>query len=177
MTTDGDLFLGIGVDIAPHGVEYFSGPTTSLFVQGAIAERQTLEGRWGTEWGDYGFFTFHYQQDLYERATPLEDLAGTWPSSTTYFGSPTDGEWVIKTDGSFSGSDERSCVQSGRFSLIDGRYSVVAVDLAVTGCDLAGTYKGLAHREDLVDWWEKSIILSVDDGNRALTYLLVVERP
>ena len=33
---DGDTFYGIGVDFAASGVEYFSGPTTGLFVQGSV---------------------------------------------------------------------------------------------------------------------------------------------
>lgn len=45
LQTTRDLFRGGGIDFAPAGVEYFSGPTTHLFVEGLVAERQSLVGR------------------------------------------------------------------------------------------------------------------------------------
>jgi len=177
LQTSGDLFRGGGIDFAPPGVEYFSGPTTNLFVEGRIDERQVLEGRWGTEWGHYGYFTFYYDQQAYERPTSLADLAGVWPSYATHSGSPIEGVWTIEPDGRFNGQDALGCLQSGQFSLIDDRYSIVSVQLTILGCELAGSFSGLARREDLVDWWEHGINMSVDDGARAFRILLAVGRP
>ena len=177
LQTAGDLFMGVGIDFAPAGVEYFSGPTTNLFVEGLIAERQKLEGRWGTEWGHYGYFTFDYVQPSYERPTPLADLAGVWLSSATVMGMPVAGAWTIESDGRLNGQDERGCLYSGQFSLIDDRYSIVSAQVTVTACGFAGSYSGLAQREDLVDWWEKAITVSIDDGARALRVGLAIERP
>lgn len=175
MKTDGNTFYGSGVDFVPHGGAYFSGSTTGMFVSGLIAERRESQGRWGTEWADYGFFRFDYMSNSYERPTPLEDLAGTWQSHVEYFGSPVEGEWQVLPDGSFSGNDTRGCQQRGLFSLIDDRYSLVAVDYVVSGCDLAGTYEGLAHRQDHVDSGARNITLYVDDGERAWTYSLLLK--
>ncbi len=165
------------LEFAPAGVEYFSGPTTNLFVEGLIAERQSIEGRWGTEWGSYGYFTLEYVQQSYERATPLAELAGAWPSYMNYLGKPVEGVWTIEADGQFSGQDEMGCLQTGQFSIIDERYSIVAVQLTLMGCELVGSYSGLAQLEDLVDWWDKGITVSVNDGARALRILLAIERP
>lgn len=177
LQTDGDVLTGHGVDFAPVGTEYFSGPTTSLFIAGRIAERDALVARWGTEWGAYGYFDFTYVPGSYERATPLADLAGVWPLAANYAGSPVEGVWTIEPDGRFSGQDDQGCLQEGQFSLIDEAYSLVAVRLTVTACALAGSYSGLAQREDLVDWWEKAIMVSVDDGSRVLRIGLAIERP
>lgn len=172
--TTRDLFRGSGVDFAAAGVEYFSGPTTKLFVEGLVAERQSLTGRWGTEWGFYGYFSFDYAQQSYERPTSLADLAGVWPSYATLSGAPVEGSWTIEADGRFNGQDERGCLQSGQFSLIDDRYSIVSVQLTVMGCELAGSYNGLAQLEDLVDWWDTAVTVSVDDGAQALRILLII---
>ena len=171
--TTRDLFRGWGLDFAAAGVEYFSGPTTSLFVEGLVAERQSLNGRWGTEWGFYGYFTFDYVQQTYERPTALADLAGTWSSYATLSGAPVEGSWTVEADGRFDGQDGRGCLQSGQFSLIDDRYSIVSVQLTVMACDFAGSYSGLAQLEDLVDGWDTSIMVSVDNGARALRILLL----
>jgi len=177
LATSGDSFNGSGLDFAPPGTEYFSGPSTEMFVTGRIAERQTFAGRWGTEWGGYGVFHFDYDREAHERATSLADLEGVWPSYATHLGSPVAGVWTVEADGRFSGQDELGCLQTGQFSLIEERYNIVSVELAVSGCALAGTYSGLARRDILVDWWEKGITVSVDDGSRALRILLAVEGP
>ena len=173
LQTTRDLFRGWGIDFAPAGVEYFSGPTTNLFVEGLVAERQSLTGRWGTDWGFYGYFTFDYVQQAYERPTSLADLAGVRSSYATLSGAPVEGSWTIEADGRFNGQDNRGCLQSGQFSLIDDRYSIVSVQLTVMACELAGSYGGLAQLEDLVDWWDTAITVSVDDGARALRILLL----
>ena len=175
--TTGNLVDGHGIDYARQGMEYFSGPFTGLFVQGSLLERQKLESRWGTEWGGYGYFDFDYRQQTYERPTPLADLAGAWSQGYVNFGNPVGGVWTVETDGSFTGQDEVGCLYSGQFSLIDERFSIVAVDVAVSACASAGTYAGLAYLEDLVDWYEKTITVSVDNGIQALHIGLSIERP
>lgn len=171
--TDGNLVNGHGVDYAVRGVEYFSGPSTGLFVQGSLVERESFEGRWGTEWGGYGYFDFGYRQQAYERATTLADLAGVWPMYSNH-SHPEEGVWTVEADGRFNGQDGAGCLYSGQFSLIDERFSIVMADVAVTGCESEGTYAGLAFVEDLVDWWEKGITVSVDNGKQALQILLVI---
>ena len=171
LQTDGDTFYGNGVDFAASGIEYFSGPTTALFVQGSVLERNVLEGRWGTEWGFYGYFSFIYGQETYEKPISLDLLAGVWPS---YYGESIEGVWTIEADGRFNGQDQSGCLQSGHLALIDDRFSMLEVELTVTGCELAGSYTGLAYREELVDWWDETITLSVDDGQQALRILLLL---
>ena len=173
LQTTRDLFRGSGIDFAPAGTEYFSGPTTYLFVEGLVAERQSLTGRWGTEWGSYGYFTLDYVQQIYERPTPLADLAGVWSSYATLSQAPVEGSWTIEADGRFSGQDTLGCLASGQFSLIDDRYSIVSVQLTVMACEFAGSYSGFAQLEDLVDWRDTAITVSVDNGNRALRILLL----
>jgi hypothetical protein len=175
--TGGNLVDGHGIDYARDGFEYFSGPTTGLFVQGTVVERQKLQGRWGTEWGGYGYFDLDYLQEAYERPTPLADLAGAWPLYSNHTGIPVEGVWTVEADGRFDGQDGAGCLYSGQFSLIDERFSIVAVDISLSGCSRAGTYTGLAYREDLVDWYEKGIVISVDNGKQALHLSLAIERP
>lgn len=170
LQTDGDTFRGDGRDFAPAGVEYFSGPTTHLFLDGSVQERSLLVGRWGTEWGDYGYFTFNYQQEWYETRVTLDDLAGVWP---TYYGESIEGTWTVEPDGRFNGQDRDGCLHSGEFSVIDERYSIVSIELAITGCSLAGSWSGLANRTKPADWWEWSIDVSVDDGTYPFRILLL----
>jgi len=177
LQTSGNRFTGGGIDIAPLGIEYFSGPSTNLFVVGSVDERNTLDGRWGTEWGNYGYFRFVYVQESYERPTPLADLAGVWPTSMTVSGQPVEGVWTIEPDGRFSGQDASGCLLSGQLSLIDDRYSIVAVQLDVTGCELTGSYAGLAQRDDPGEPAGKAITVSVDDGTRSLRISLAIEQP
>ena len=177
LQTRGDLFQGQGLDFARAGIEYFSGPSTGLWVAGRVSERQALQGRWGTEWGFYGYFTFEYEQAVHERATSLAEFAGVWPLYAVYSENHVEGTWTIEADGRFDGQDDMGCLQSGQFSLVDERYSIVAVQMTVTGCALAGSYSGLAQLEDLVDWWQKSITISVDNGSQALRILMAIERP
>lgn len=165
LQTDGNTFYGSGVDFAAQGLEYFSGPTTGLFVQGSVVERSVFEGRWGTEWGFYGYFSFDYIQSIYDKPSSLDALAGVWPS---FYGDGIEGVWTIEPDGRFNGQDQSGCLQSGRFALIDDHFNMLEVELTVTGCDLSGSYTGLAYREDLVDWWDEAITVSVDSGQRGL---------
>jgi len=174
---DGDTFDGNGVDFAATGTEYFSGPTTSLFVLGSVKERSELDGRWGTEWGSYGYFSFQYGEIAYNKPSSLEALAGVWPSIYNDYNAgvdSVDGVWTIEPDGQFNGQDEKGCLHSGQFALIDDRYSLLEVELKIQGCDLAGSYTGLAYHEELADWWDEAITLSVDDGQRALRILLLL---
>lgn len=112
-------------------------------------------------------------QQTYERATSLADLAGVWASYATLSGAPVEGSWTIEPDGRFNGQDDRGCLQSGQFSLVDDRYSIVSVQLTVMACEFGGSYSGLAQLEDLVDWWDTGITVSVDDGARALRIVLL----
>jgi hypothetical protein len=175
--TTGNLLDGHGVEYGAHGTEFFSGPTTGLFVQGSVLERQTLEGRWGTEWGSYGHFSFDYSRQTYERVTPLADLAGVWSGFSVHRREDVEGVWTVENDGRLAGQDEAGCLYSGQFSLIDERFNIVAVDISLAGCEGAGTYSGLAYREDLQEWYEKAIEVSVDDGKQALRIHLLIERP
>ena len=171
LSTSGDTFRGTGVDFAATGTEYFSGSTTNMFVEGVIAERQTLEGRWGTEWGSYGYFSFEFNPHAYFEPTSLKDLAAEWSTYTT---EGVEGTWTVEADGRFSGEDQQGCLQTGQFSLIDSRFSLMAVEVTVTACGLAGRYSGLAFYQDLIDWWDAGITISIDDGARALRSLLVI---
>lgn len=170
--TRGNVFDGGGIDFAGAGKEYFSGPTTHLWVQGTMTERQAMEGRWGTEWGSYGYFRFAYQPQAYESGSSFDALVGVWPLVWRYLDQTSDGVWTIEPDGRFSGQDESGCLQEGRFSMIDDRYSLLAVELTISGCFLSGSYTGLAYREELVDWWEAGITVSIDNGERPLFILM-----
>jgi hypothetical protein len=167
--TSGDLLSGSGIDFATPGVEYLSGPTTDLWIDGQVAERQSMKGRWGTEWGGYGFFTFDYAQELHQQPTSLTDLAGVWQSEVPNFGQTHIGAWTVEPDGRFSGQDNLGCLQSGQFSLIDDRFNIVAVQLDVAGCNLAGSYSGLAQ---LTHPWGKLLNVFVDDGAHAMSVYL-----
>ena len=167
---NGDTFYGVGVDFATTNIEYFSGPTTGLQVEGSLSERSVFAGSWNTEWGFYGKFGFEYRQELYEIRSSFDALAGVWSS---YHGDSIEGVWTVETDGRFNGQDDSGCLLSGYFALIDERYSLVDVELTITDCELASTYSGLAYRQNLVDWWEAAIELSVDDGERVLRIVLL----
>lgn len=172
LDTFGDALIGTGIDFASAGTDYASGGSTSLWIDGLVAERNSLQGRWGTEWGSYGYFSFAYRDTYHVTPSSLEQLAGVW--ETWYISSGLEGgAWTIEADGQFRGGDAGGCVHSGQFDVIDDLYNLYAVDLTVTDCDREGIYSGIASRE-AGDWWPWIITVAVDDGGeRALQMNLV----
>jgi hypothetical protein len=171
LRTDERNFQGSGLDFAQQGVEYFSGGATDLWIDGAIRARQSLDGRWGTEWGGYGYFTLSYTV-AYEIPSSFERLAGDWG----WYGetNPHGGQvtWTIEASGRISGQDTTGCDYAGQLGIIDPRYNVYELTVTIAGCEMGGDYSGLASRT--AGPFEDVLHVSVDDGDqRALgLYLL-----
>jgi hypothetical protein len=58
LQTDGDSFQGSGRWFTAPGV------SASFWLDGVIEERTSIEGRWGNEWGGYGFFNLYYDDSV-----------------------------------------------------------------------------------------------------------------
>ncbi len=177
---DGDRFQGQGLEFAGRGSRYFSSGANQLWVDGLVAQGKSifddgfsleggknLEGRWGTDWGDYGYFTLG--QLIYGGPpTPASwgDVAGIWhwdgDSANQFSGGHI--SWTIEADGVINGRDANGCAYAGQLQLVDAQYAIYELALSVTGCELAGMYSGLANKTS--GPFNDVLHVSVDDGNR-----------
>jgi len=185
---DGDRFQGTGLNFAEQGYRYFSGGATRLWMDGLIAEGQSdfdgfslgggrnLEGRWGSEWGDYGYFTLGQYKSPPPEPTSWVSVAGIWSGLREGFNPPFSGryDWVIDTDGRLSGHDPTGCAYTGQLTLLDARYVIYELDLTITGCPLAGTYSGIANKSG--GPFNDVLHVAVDDGSQhALSLYLLLD--
>jgi hypothetical protein len=183
LRADGNRVQGTGLDFAPPGRNYFSGGATGLWVDGLVAagkslaldgsdlgveDGQNLEGRWGTEWGDYGYFTLA-KRGFQDSSHPK--VAGAWQGRS--LGHSQYVTWDMGADGLIKGQDIDGCEYTGQLRLIDSRFLVYELDLTVADCKVAGTYSGILHQ--LTGGMLGDILsVSVDDGDqRALSFFFL----
>jgi hypothetical protein len=161
MRVEGNDFRGWGIDFAAYGAEYYSGALTWLWVDGRVRGRSTLTGRWGTEWGDYGTFFFVYRESAPAELGPLAGVWEVWENP-----SAAHGVWTFDLSGRLEGQDDQGCFQNGRLTPVGDGSRLYAVELTVTRCSVAGSYRGLASRE-LGDW-PQIVKISVDDSEASI---------
>ena len=183
LQVDGDRVQGTGLEFAAPGRRYLSGGATSLWIDGLVAAGkslnfdgsdlgvaggQNLEGRWGTEWGDYGYFSLAKR---WLQEPSRGQMADTWHGPS--LGDNQTVTWVIDADLLIKGQNTAGCSYTGQLRLTDTRYFVYELDLTVAGCEVAGTYSGVLHQETGSGWGD-FLSVSVDDGEqRALSFVLV----
>lgn len=121
-----------------------------------------------------GMSPYHYGSDL-------KRLAGSWIAEQGDNGSwyadpyrsadpplppPTSVRINVGPDGAFTGTDDGGCAMAGKFSLIDTRYSLWALEYTIRECDREGDYSGLALGDNY--WYStRSLSFSADDGSRS----------
>lgn len=92
---------------------------TSGIVTGSVVERSRIEGVWSLDSGDIGALTLEYD-DVYERGSDLNWLAGTWESS---FGTV----YAVTALGRIFGQTDQGCVYEGQIDLINAAYNVYRI--------------------------------------------------
>jgi len=181
---DGNRFQGSGLQFAPPGRRYFSGGATGFWMDGLVATGksldidgsdlgvaggQNLEGRWGTDWGGYGYFTLA-KLGLPDTSHKMQ-LVGTWHGSGMVYNETI--AWDFDADGLINGHDTSGCEYSGQLRLVDSAYLVYKLDVTVTGCEVAGTYSGILHQETGGNWGDFLSVSLDDGGKRPLSFVLV----
>jgi hypothetical protein len=173
LRSDGSAIKGEGLDFAEQGREYFSGASTGLWIDGLIRKNGDFDGRWGTEWGDHGYFTFSPDPG-YPAPSSLEKLQGGWSGWNHPDGA--DVTWTIDGTGRIDGQDTTGCYHARQVALIDTRFSLYDIRLEISGCVLAGDFTGLAF------WQEGGMghvfdVSADDNSQNALRILMVSMEP
>jgi len=114
--------------------------------KGTFVARKTFAGSASLGGVPASQFLFLYD-DLYERATSLASLSGTYSKSDSTGYTQT---YTITSDGSVTGSDTDGCALNGKLSILNSNYNLFRIRVTVSNCDdLNGEYSGLAA---LTDW-------------------------
>src|SRR5690606_11445844 len=113
---------------------------------GTFVARKTFAGSASLGGVPASQFLFLYD-DLYERATSLASISGTYSKSDSTGYTQT---YTITSDGSVTGSDTDGCALNGKLSIQNSNYSLLRIKVAVNKCeDLNGEGPG---RWALTDW-------------------------
>jgi hypothetical protein len=161
----GDALSGDGTAFADAGVFWLdSTSATPVTIEGTISSRSEMSGTWTTVAGELGTFEFFYDPTFYERASPLNLLAGSWIAYDENLNPQV--TFTIAADGSFVGQNTLGCNSMGQFAVIDAGFNLYEVQSTIADCVLAGEYIGLAFLGDLLAP-NDVLILSNDNGSRA----------
>jgi len=163
--TVGNALTGDGIAFADAGVVWLdSTSATPVTIEGTISSRSEMSGTWVTAAGELGTFEFFYDPTFYERASPLNLLAGSWIAYDENLNPQV--TFTIAADGSFVGQSTRGRNSIGQFVIIDVDFNLYEVQSTIADCALAGDYVGLAFLGDLVAP-NDVLILANDNGSRA----------
>lgn len=165
MATEGNAVSGNGRIIAMKPALADGTGAADLQIEGAVAERDSLNGTWNASSGDAGCFKLdQYWATDYEAPSALEQLVGQWQDHY----SASRSRLTIGVDGSFAGEDLLGCSWTGHFALIDDRYSLYELTAELQSCERAGQYTGLAWHGPGWDPGEFWVIVLANDGEKAL---------
>ncbi len=168
LMVDGDTFDGSGTYFA-HGPEGDYG--TGMWVDGHSLGRHGLEGRWGADWGGYGYFRLDYDETATEVAFPGA-AQGTWRGESSEQGLL----WRLSDAGELQGEDAAGCRYSGEVSFSGqaaGQPS--GVELQVAHCPIAGDYSGLLFWAMRGGRGELFAALSSDSSAMSFSLLFSIE--
>ncbi len=171
-TVVGNDLVGDGMAFADTGVFWLDASSaTPVSMEGTLVGRSEMSGTWTTVAGEFGSFEFFYDPAFYERASPVNLLAGSWVAYDERLNPEV--TFTIAADGSFTGQNVSGCNSMGQFAEIEPDFNLYDVQSTVADCALAGDYVGLAFLADLLVP-NDVLILAIDNGSRA--YLIGFER-
>jgi hypothetical protein len=179
---------GEGIAIADPGKTWSGGESkTGLTISGTLdqptnADQGKLLITVSMASGDSGRIEAEFAVlSPYGYGSDLERLAGSWIAEQGDNGSwyadpygsadpplppPMSVRIIVGLDGAFTGTDDGGCAMAGRFSLIDTRFSVWALEYTIRQCDREGDYSGHALGDNY--WYStRSLSFSADDGSRS----------
>lgn len=163
LQTDGVVFLGSGNLYTAQDV------SSPLWVDGYSVERTSLDGRWGTESGSYGFFKVDFSStEGWSFEPPLNT-----PVTVLRDGHLTTAAWTFEAGGRISAEDSSGCRYTGQMAQSLTQWHIFEIELVLSDCALAGTYSGLAAAASS---WDVPfvVMISVEDGaGRALNFMVL----
>lgn len=114
--------------------------TADVDMTGTASERNQISATYQSTSGNMGDMMLQFDNDLYDRASSLELLAGDW--------SNTEFNLSINAAGDLTGNSD-TCHLSGKFSILDQGHNLYILDADYTDadstrCERAGQYNGLA---------------------------------
>jgi hypothetical protein len=140
-------YVGTGTLLAANGDILADGSTSSpLAVQGVVSPHNFIAGLYQTT-PNLGEFKATYQSAIYERASSLAAVSGSWTLRDGNGNAA--GTLTVTSGGTFAGSDLFGCHYAGSVALIDTRYNAYRIRLTVSNCgSLSAQYAGLAGLYD-----------------------------
>ena len=172
LIASGNDLTGDGMAFADAGVVWLDARSASpVAIEAVIIERSEMSGTWTMESGEFGSFEMFYDPTFYERASPVDLLAGSWIGYDELENPEV--TFTIAADGSFTGQNSLGCNSIGQFTVIDAAFNLYEVQSTIADCALAGDYIGLAFLGDLLVP-NDALVLAIDNGSRA--YLLGLEK-
>ena len=153
VSLDGRNVIGTGHAFTlAEGDTFPGGATVTGFdFSGEVDERATITGNWEIDAGDFGTFSFVYD-DLHQRGAALETLAGLWVLVDPNLNPIPIGIFDIDNAGNVF-LENPACIFSGTVTIPDADYNVYEWNVTVTDnlpniCQLAGASSGLAALGD-----------------------------
>ncbi len=128
----------------------------------------SMKATWSGDWTSYGYLNLEFDAVNYEG---VASATGSW----TDWGPNYDEQhvhWAVTGDGSVVGTDKRNCNYIGSMSTANPAYNLHLVSVSVEGCDLAGSFSGVATR--LSGPFNDRLLVSLNDGKqRSLRFLFL----
>jgi len=167
VTANGNQLSGTMTQFTPDGYVFNNGQTVATGnLSGTVSERNSFSGDWTLSTGEFGDFTFIYDQ-LHTVGSSLGTVQGTW-TGFDGFGIP-DTSITISAAGSITGQDAYGCVYSGSISIIDAQFNVYELAVGVSNCGVVnGSYSGLGAYDNAA----RLFVYQVDNSNYILTSFL-----
>jgi hypothetical protein len=145
LDVSGNSFSTTATAYAPHGSTLQDGTQVgTVTISGTFAPKGTMTGTYSGA-GDSGTFTLTYNGSLYERASSLPGVSGTWKGKILDFTN------FIKIDdnGAITGVNTTGCFYGGHVSVIDPSFNIYSVHLDIDNCGSDnGSYDGLGALSD-----------------------------
>jgi hypothetical protein len=142
-------------------------PSPTLAATGMVVAGSTLTGSFsGASMSGTFSLTF---DPTYNRPSAASSLAGTWNYNQSGY------VFTMSVDGvgSLFGNDNYGCRYSGTFSLVDSARNAYGVNLSISDCVLAGTYRGVGV---LADFQSTNDGLIFQVSNRDRVFMMIAAR-
>ncbi len=158
-----------GNNFSFNGMGYDGASPYTVSMSGTVTSGTSIDIDYSTpdETGTISLLKADSSIGVYERASSLEKLAGTWNDSI----SDTTGTWVftIQNNGNFSGIRVTdNCSMSGEFSIIDSSKNEYQVIATVSSCnEFNGVYSGLGFTSDANTFVDNVINFAIANNQNA----------
>jgi hypothetical protein len=146
VSINGNSFSSTATAYAPSGYTFpDDSQVGTVNISGSFSEKTSINGTY-TGVGDTGVFFLNYSA-LYERASSLALVAGTWSGTVLGYTNTI----TVDSSGNVSGDSSSGCTYTGNVGIVDSSYNAYNVTLNINNCGTQnGSYSGLAALTDTV---------------------------